>query len=188
MADWTHLLGPLGKTLGAPEAVRAFEAREPGIDAEVRVAADCLVIEGPGKQSLLERFFHRGQSVRIYEVHDPVADSGLLLYRATLRTEGANARGSLEMRCCFPGRGEFFSKGAPIGQVVEGDSDWTDLEIPFLLRQGEIPNLVRLNVMVEGAGRVRVRDVELLFAPLVAAGELTPAAAPEGRGDEAAAT
>jgi hypothetical protein len=191
MADWSHLLGPLGRTLGTPAPVRAFAPTEPPLDERARADGDALLIEGDQEtllQSLVRRFFNPGQGVRLYEVQNPGTESGLLLYRARLRAEGLQGRASLEMWCRFPGRVEFFSKGAPMGQSVEGSTDWTDLEIPFLVRKGEIPDLVRLNVVVEGAGKVRLRDVELLYAPFVASGEVAPAAAPEGRGDEAAPT
>src|SRR5437868_8476458 len=106
MADWSHLLGPLGKTLGSPETIRAFAATEPPIDVRARVDGDGLLIEGQHEtllESLVERFFNPGQGVRLYEVQNPGCDEGLLLYRARLRAEGLQGRASLEMWCRLPG-------------------------------------------------------------------------------------
>ncbi len=36
----------------------------------------------------------------------------------------------------------------------------------ILLRTGEEPDLLKLNLTVEGSGTIWVKDIELLFAPL----------------------
>jgi len=46
-------------------------------------------------------------------------------------------------------------------------------ETPFFLKKGEQPDLIKLNVVVKGGGKVWVKDVELIKAPL-----------PTGRGNE----
>src|SRR5437879_1515678 len=129
MPDWSHLLGPLGKTLGPPETLRAFAATEPPIDERARVDGDGLLIEAVGTRGPLtdlfagfgagiEAFLTAIQSreppspallrdrrlVRLYEVQNPGRDEGLLLYRARLRAEGLKGRASLEMWCRLPGR------------------------------------------------------------------------------------
>ena len=60
--------------------------------------------------------------------------------------------------------GEFFSRG--LADAVSGTTDWTWRETPFLLPEGERPDLIRLNLVVEGAGKVGIREVQLLRAPL----------------------
>jgi hypothetical protein len=59
---------------------------------------------------------------------------------------------------------KFFSKG--LQDVVSGTTDWGSYEVPFHLAQGQRPDLVKLNVAVEGAGTVWIKDVELLQTPL----------------------
>ena len=54
--------------------------------------------------------------------------------------------------CRLPGRGEFFSKG--VQQAVSGTTDWAWHEVPFRLTEGQAPDSIRLNLMVEGQGRV----------------------------------
>ncbi len=88
----------------------------------------------------------------------------LLTYRAELKAEGVQGRAFLEMWCRLPGRGEFFSKG--FQQAVTGSVDWTRQEIPFLLKRGQRPDLVKLNLVVEGPGTVWARQIELLRTPL----------------------
>jgi hypothetical protein len=64
------------------------------------------------------------------------------------------------MWCRLPGTGEFFSRG--LDHVLTGSTDWASFETPFLLKKGEAPDLIRLNLVVEGSGRVWIRDIELL--------------------------
>jgi hypothetical protein len=68
------------------------------------------------------------------------------------------------MWCRFPGRGEFFSKG--LHQKAKGTVGWSSYEVPFNLKAGERPDLIRLNVAFDGPGTVWVRNVELVRTPL----------------------
>jgi hypothetical protein len=68
------------------------------------------------------------------------------------------------MWCRFPGKGEFFSKG--FHNAVKGTNDWSDLEIPFYLKKNQSPDLVKLNVTVEGSGTLWLKDVQILQTPL----------------------
>ena len=103
------------------------------------------------------------QTVHLFEVKDPMVEQCTLAYRAP--TEGLAGRAYLEMWCRLPGRGEFFSKG--LDQTVTGTTDWVSYEIPFHLKTGQRPDLIKLNLVVEGTGKVWVSDVELLMTPLV---------------------
>jgi hypothetical protein len=87
-----------------------------------------------------------------------------LTYRAELKAESLQGRGYLEMWCRLPGRGEFFSKGYQ--QAVSGTVNWSRYEIPFYLKRDQRPDLIKLNVVVEGQGTVWLRNVELLKTPL----------------------
>ena len=68
------------------------------------------------------------------------------------------------MWCSFPGRGEFFSKG--LHQTASGTADWARYEIPFYLKRGQTPELIKLNLVVEGRGVVWLKNIELLKTPL----------------------
>lgn len=68
------------------------------------------------------------------------------------------------MWCSFPGRGEFFSKG--LHHKAKGTTGWSSHEVPFDLKAGQRPDLIRLSVGFEGPGMVWLRKVELLKTPL----------------------
>jgi hypothetical protein len=81
-----------------------------------------------------------------------------------MKTEGLSGRTYLEMWCKFEGKGEYFSKG--FNQALTGTNDWAKREIPFLLKKGQKPDAVKLNVVVEGNGKVWIKDIELLKTPI----------------------
>ncbi len=99
------------------------------------------------------------RSVRLFEVPRPDFGNGPFCYRAQLRAEQVQGRAYLEMWVRFPGRGEFFSKG--LNATLSGTTGWAECEIPFLLRDGERPDLIRLNLTVEGTGTVWIKDIQL---------------------------
>ena len=68
------------------------------------------------------------------------------------------------MWCRLPGHGEFFSKG--LHQAISGTTDWGSYEIPFYLKKGQQPDLIKLNLAIEGKGKVWIKDLELLATPL----------------------
>ncbi len=139
---------------GAPELVRRFGTGDPTLSrACLAVDGDAWRIDLPG-----------GQAVRLFELEEPGLEHCLLTYRARLRAEGLRGRAYLEMWCRLPGRGEFFSRG--FHQALTGTTGWTSCEVPFWLKKGQRPDLIKLNVVIEGAGRVQIADVELLSAPL----------------------
>jgi hypothetical protein len=104
------------------------------------------------------------QTIRVFEVENPAVEQCLLTYRAELKAEDLRGRAFLEMWCRLPGRGEFFSKGYQ--QAVSGTVDWAHYEIPFYLKRDQKPDLIKLNVVVEGAGTMWLRNVEVLKTPL----------------------
>jgi hypothetical protein len=104
------------------------------------------------------------QTCRLFEVGNPGVEQCLLAYRARLRTEELQARAYLEMWCSFATRGEFFSKG--FHNAVTGTNDWASYEIPFFLKRGQRPDLVKLNLVFDGPGTLWVRDVALWATPL----------------------
>lgn len=104
------------------------------------------------------------QTIRLFEVQEPQAEQCLISYRAKMKTDNLAGRAFLEMRCRFPGRGEFFSKG--LNQAVKGTTDWASYEIPFYLKKGQKPDLIKLNLVVEGSGKVWLRDVQLFKTPM----------------------
>jgi hypothetical protein len=71
------------------------------------------------------------------------------------------------MWCHFPGQGEFFSRGPARALTgLTGTTDWTLVETPFVLKQGQKPDNVRLNLVITGKGTVWIDDIRLLRGPL----------------------
>ncbi len=103
------------------------------------------------------------QTFRLFEVPNPGVEQCTVLYRARLKTAGLVGRAYLEMWCQFPGLGESFSRG--LGNTISGSSDWATCQTPFFLKAGEKPDLIRLNLVVEGWGKIFIKDVEVTAEP-----------------------
>jgi len=103
-------------------------------------------------------------TVRLYEVEGLDIEQARLVYQAMVRTEDVDGQVVLEMWCRFPGKGEFFSRA--LDQPLSGSVDWTSLEAPFFLEAGQTPDLVKLNLIINGTGTVWVDDIHLLRAAL----------------------
>ena len=104
------------------------------------------------------------RTFRLFEVRDPGVEQCLLAYRAQIKGANLQERAYLEMWCRLPGGGEFFSKG--FHDAVTGTTDWAHYEVPFRLQKGQRPDLLKLNVTIEGGGTIWIKDVELLQTPL----------------------
>ena len=102
--------------------------------------------------------------VRLFEVPDPDVEDARLTYRARLRSEDLEGTAYLEMWCRFAAKGEYFSRG--LQSALSGTVDWTSHETPFFLRAGENPDLVKLNLVVNGRGTVWIDDILLVKGPL----------------------
>jgi hypothetical protein len=98
--------------------------------------------------------------IPLFEVADISIEDALLIYQAHLRTRDIRGQVYLEMWCSFPGKGEFFSRG--LRSPLTGNSEWTTASTPFILKKGEMPERVRLNLVIDGAGTAWIDDVRLL--------------------------
>jgi len=139
-----------------PQTLKAFSPSDATISKDVKLTDE--------KAWLAE--CTKPQVIRLFEVADPGIDRCMLIYRAKLKTEGLDGQAYLEMWCRFPGKGEFFSRG--LQNPVTGSNDWASYETPFFLKKAESPDLVKLNLVVKGTGKIWIKDIELLKAPLPA--------------------
>jgi hypothetical protein len=133
----------------APVPLATFTTADPTLTDDVVVDGDAWLIDSA-----------EPQVVRLFEVPDPGVDQGLLAYRASLKSQNFSGRTYLEMWCRLPGRGEFFSRG--VNQTISGTTEWSSFQIPFRLKKGQRPDLIKLNLAVEGHGKVWIKDIELL--------------------------
>ena len=103
-------------------------------------------------------------TIRLFETGGLDIENARVTYRAMLRAEDFEGRAYLEMWCQFAGLGEYFSRD--LETPVTGSVDWTTEETPFFLQEGERPDNIKLNLVVEGTGTVWIDDIRLLLAPL----------------------
>ena len=135
------------------ESLKKFNSTDPTISRDIIVTDDKTLLVKNEKSAV----------IRLFEV-EPKAENCMLIYRAKLKSENLTEPAYLEMWCRFPGKGEFFSRG--LNHPLTGSNDWATYETPFFLKKGEKPDLVKLNLVVKGSGKVWIKDVELLKAPL----------------------
>jgi hypothetical protein len=98
--------------------------------------------------------------VRLFELGDINIDNARLIYQAKIRTEKVEGKVYLEMWCHFPGKGDFFSRG--LQTPLTGTTNWVTEEIHFLIRKGEKPDILKLNLVVDGKGTVWIDDIRLI--------------------------
>ncbi|MCL5022294.1 MAG: hypothetical protein M1497_02815 [Nitrospirae bacterium] len=102
--------------------------------------------------------------VRLFELSDIEIEDARLIYQARLRAKDLEGQAYIEMWCHFPGKGEFFSRG--LQNTVSGTMQWITAETPFLLKKGEKPDIIKLNLVINGKGTVWIDDIRLLKGPL----------------------
>jgi len=102
--------------------------------------------------------------IRLFETGDIDIEQARLIYQAKVRTENIQGQVYLEMWCHFPGIGDFFSRG--LMTPLSGTTEWTTEETPFLLKAGENPDNVKLNLVINGKGTAWIDDIRLLKGPL----------------------
>lgn len=153
MFEWIKSMVNPPQPAGPPQPLRSFGADDAIINQDAVTREDDVLIVEVAAES----------SIRLFEVQKPKVDYCILTYRSELKTEEASGRVFLEMWCRFPGRGEFFSKG--FDHAVKGTNDWASYETPFYLKSGQTPDLIKLNLALEGRGKVWLRDIELLYTP-----------------------
>jgi len=118
----------------------------------------------PGGKGSLKITAVEPRVVRLFETGDVDVENARLIYRARLKSENLKGQAFLEMWCHFPGKGEFFSRG--LQNPISGTTGWVTEETPFLLKKGENPDNVKLNLVINGTGTVWIQDIKLIKAPL----------------------
>ncbi len=107
---------------------------------------------------------NEARTFELFEVTDVDVEDTRLIYRARLKGKDISGKAYLEMWVRLPGQGEYFSRG--LNQPITGSTNWASREIPFFLKKGQRPDLIRLNLVVDGKGTVWIDDIRLLKGPL----------------------
>ena len=97
--------------------------------------------------------------IPLYNIDDVRIDDTQLIYEAKIKSENINGQAYLEMWCVFKDKGEFFSRG--FDSAVAGTSDWKTIKTVFFLKKNEMPDQIKLNVVVNGVGIVWIDDIRL---------------------------
>jgi hypothetical protein len=103
-------------------------------------------------------------TVPLFEVNGLTIDESIIFYQAKIRTEKIFGQVYIEMWCHFPGKGEFFSRSQ--NMLMSGTNDWRTQETPFILQKGEIPDYIKLNLVIVGHGIAWIDDIKLVKGPL----------------------
>ncbi|HKW35634.1 MAG TPA: hypothetical protein VJN92_21680 [Candidatus Acidoferrum sp.] len=102
--------------------------------------------------------------VPLFEVSDVSIENAVLIYQASLQSQKLDGKAFLEMWVRLPGKGEYFSRG--LDRPITGTTTWMTIVTPFFLQAGQKPDLIRLNLVVQGKGTVWINDIHLMRAPL----------------------
>ena len=122
------------------------------------VSADPRTSSGPGGAVRIDA---RGsRTVRLAEVQPEGVEGAVLTFRGHLRTADLAGRAYLEMTCSVSGEEEIVSES--LKPAPTGTTDWVTHETRLSLRPGQLANVVKLNVVIEGAGTVWVDNVILV--------------------------
>jgi hypothetical protein len=89
-------------------------------------------------------------------------ENARLLYTAKVKSD-LDGVAFLEM-WVHVGGGQYFSRA--INDPIKGKSDWISIQTPFMFQKGQNPELVILNLVINGKGSVWIDDVVLSKAPL----------------------
>jgi hypothetical protein len=103
-------------------------------------------------------------AVRLFEVPLTGLEQCALLYRFRILADPLPGPVYAEMWVRIPDRGEFFSRG--LDQKVQSAPDWRTVEIPFYLAADQRADQAKLNLVFTSPAAVRLKDIELLAAPV----------------------
>lgn len=155
MLEFIKSLFNVPRPAGPPQRMSSFTTSDPTI------GQDGITAEGDGSWRIESL---GNQTIRLFEIEAPKVDQCIMTYQADLRTQDIRKRTYLEMWCRFPGQGEFFSKGFHHAQ--KGTNDWSTCQTIFYLKAGQTPDLIKLNVVLEGGGKLWLRNIQLMKTPL----------------------
>lgn len=151
------------KTPATNEVLKSFPINNiEGILSQSGVTLDTVVsCDGKGSLKITTT---QPAVVRLYEVRGLDIENARLIYKAHIRTENISGQAYLEMWCVFPGLGEYFSRS--LQSPLRGTVNWSTRETPFFLQKGQKPELVKLNVVIDGQGTLWIDDITLAKGPL----------------------
>ena len=101
-------------------------------------------------------------TVCLGEVNGLDVENARLLYTAKVKSN-LEGLAFLEM-WVHVGDGQYFSRG--MNNPIRGKSDWMSIQTPFMFQKGQNPDVVILNLVINGKGTVWIDDIVLSKAAL----------------------
>jgi hypothetical protein len=101
-------------------------------------------------------------TVCLGEVDGPDIEDAKLVFSAKVKTE-LDGTAFLELWAHVAG-GQYFSRG--MNDTVGQNTNWKTIQTPFIFQNGEKPEKVTLNIVINGKGTVWIDDVVLSREPL----------------------
>jgi hypothetical protein len=123
----------------------------PKIEADNRVK-----VEGKSSLKITTQW---PTTVSLGEVSGLDIENVKLIYSASVKTELAEKGTAFLELWAHIGEDQFFSRG--MNDAVSGKSDWKTIHTPFIFQQGQKPEKVTLNLVINGKGTVWIDDVVL---------------------------
>ncbi len=99
----------------------------------------------------------------LYEVTGLDIEDAILSYEAELKSEDLRGAVYLEMHLRFPEKGEYLARNWK--SPLTGPSDWVAAKTGYLLNPEQVPDRVRLHLVIAGSGTVWVDRIALIREP-----------------------
>ena len=106
-------------------------------------------------------------SLRLFEVPLGRIDQATIIYRFSIQADGPASNAYAEMRCRGAAFGELVVHG--VDQKVQASGAWQDVEIRAELQKDRFADVVMLDLVFEGPGKVRMSGIQVLAVPLAGA-------------------
>lgn len=145
---------------------RAEDLKKLGLDdaslASPKIEVDTKVkVEGTSSLKITTQW---PTTVCLGEVTGPDIENAKLVYSAKVKTELEGTGTAFLELWAHVGGGQFFSKG--MNDTVSQKSDWKTIQTPFMFQKGQKPDMVTLNLVINGKGTVWIDDIVLSKQPL----------------------
>lgn len=155
----------------------AEKKAEPAARARAEVAAapaDVIPLSNLSPATLGTHIAQDGEGIVRIDTQTPITinlasadisaqhlENTTLHFSAMLKAKDLDGSAYLEMWVHFPGvkGGNYFSRG--LDNLLTKSEDWKLFHTPFLLKPGQSPDKVTLNLVINGHGTVWVKDVHL---------------------------
>jgi hypothetical protein len=145
-----------------PSDIEYFPAdsKDRVVGAEMVTVDPAVSADGKGS---LKITVEQPTTVQLYEVPSPKAENSDIFYKAKLKAKDFGGDAYLQMIIHYPSGGEVTAHNYE--KAIGGTTDWTAMETKANIRKGQKPDVVRLNLILNGGGTVWVDDVHLFKVP-----------------------